>query len=106
MPHEGNTPLSPANADFSSTTLNYHFAQMHEGFLKGLEQPEYVHVLLNPLPVYGLALGLVALTIALALRRPRGPHLRFHTYSHRRYLHVAGDSLRAAGTRPSESDVR
>ena len=41
---------------------------MLEGFLKGLSQPEYVHVLLNPLPVYGLALGLVALTIALALR--------------------------------------
>jgi hypothetical protein len=41
---------------------------MLEAFLKGLEQPEYVHVLLNPLPVYGLAVGLLALTIALALR--------------------------------------
>ena len=44
---------------------------MLEGFLKDLEQPEYVHVLLNPLLVYGLALGLVALTIALALRSRR-----------------------------------
>jgi hypothetical protein len=41
---------------------------MLEAFLKGLEQPEYVHVLLNPLPVYGLAGGLVTLAIALALR--------------------------------------
>jgi hypothetical protein len=41
---------------------------MIEGFLKGLEQPEYIHVLLNPLPVYGLAIGLLALMIALALR--------------------------------------
>jgi hypothetical protein len=45
-----------------------HFAEMLEAFLKGLEQPEYVHVLLNPLPVYGLAVGLAALAIALALR--------------------------------------
>ena len=37
-------------------------------FLRGLEQPEYVHVLLNPLPVYGLAMGLAALMIAMALR--------------------------------------
>ena len=41
---------------------------MLEAFLKGLEQPEYVHVLLNPLPVYGLAMGLAALAIALTLR--------------------------------------
>ena len=41
---------------------------MLEGILKGLEQPEYVHVLLNPLPVYGLAIGLVGLIVGLALR--------------------------------------
>jgi hypothetical protein len=41
---------------------------MLEGFLKGLDQPEYIHVLLNPLPIYGLGIGLVALMIALALR--------------------------------------
>jgi len=29
--------------------------------LQHLKQPEYVHVLLNPVPVYGLAVGLVAL---------------------------------------------
>ena len=44
---------------------------MLEAFLKGLQQPEYVHVLLNPLPVYGVALGLAALTIALTLRSRR-----------------------------------
>jgi hypothetical protein len=48
--------------------VNQHFAAMLEAFFRGLEQPEYVHVLLNPLPVYGLTVGLAALTIALALR--------------------------------------
>ncbi len=33
-----------------------------------MQQPEYVHVLLNPLPVYGLAVGAIGLTIALCLR--------------------------------------
>jgi putative copper export protein len=33
-----------------------------------LSKPEYVHVLLNPLPVYGLAVGLVGLIIALLFR--------------------------------------
>jgi disulfide bond formation protein DsbB len=32
------------------------------------QQPEYLHVLLNPLPIYGLAMGLIGLIIALALR--------------------------------------
>jgi hypothetical protein len=30
-----------------------------------LSRPEYMHVLLNPLPIYGLALAIVALIIAL-----------------------------------------
>ncbi|MDQ6938696.1 MAG: hypothetical protein M3119_00905 [Verrucomicrobiota bacterium] len=33
-----------------------------------LRNPEYVHVLLNPLPVYGLGLGLFGLIIALISR--------------------------------------
>ena len=33
-----------------------------------LGKPEYVHVLLNPLPNYGLAVGVVGLIIALLLR--------------------------------------
>lgn len=41
---------------------------MLEGLLKGLDQPEYIHVLINPLPVYGLAMGLAGLIIGLALR--------------------------------------
>jgi len=36
--------------------------------LQQLKQPEYVHVLLNPLPVYGLAMGVLALVVALVLR--------------------------------------
>ena len=37
-------------------------------FLEELTQPEYVHVLLNPLPVYGLATAALALAGALAFR--------------------------------------
>ena len=36
-----------------------------------LRQPEYIHVLLNPLPVYGLLIGLVGLVIALILKSRR-----------------------------------
>ena len=31
-------------------------------------QPEYIHVLLNPLPIYGLAMGWIGLIIATVLR--------------------------------------
>jgi disulfide bond formation protein DsbB len=41
---------------------------MLEGFLKGLEQPEYIHVFINPLPVYGLAMGLIGLIMGMMLR--------------------------------------
>jgi hypothetical protein len=41
---------------------------MIETILRDLRQPEYIHVLLNPLPVYGLGLGLLGLIIALFLR--------------------------------------
>ena len=36
--------------------------------LRHLRQPEYVHVLLNPLPVYATAMGVLALAVALLLR--------------------------------------
>ncbi|NUM52568.1 MAG: hypothetical protein HUU46_02885 [Candidatus Hydrogenedentes bacterium] len=36
--------------------------------LQSLKQPEYVHVLLNPLPVYALSMGALALVIALLMR--------------------------------------
>jgi predicted ABC-type exoprotein transport system permease subunit len=36
--------------------------------IKQLQQPEYLHVLINPLPVYALFLGLAALALALPLR--------------------------------------
>src|SRR2546426_6046263 len=35
--------------------------------LDELRKPEYVHVLLNPLPVYATAMGVVALAVALLL---------------------------------------
>ena len=33
-----------------------------------LSDPEYLHILINPLPVYGLAVGVLALALALVLR--------------------------------------
>jgi hypothetical protein len=39
--------------------------------LRDLRQPEYIHVLLNPLPVYGLLIGLVGLVLALVLKSRR-----------------------------------
>jgi hypothetical protein len=41
---------------------------MIEALVRDLRQPEYIHVLLNPLPVYGLLMGWVGLVIGLALR--------------------------------------
>ena len=41
---------------------------MFEAILRDLRQPEYIHVLLNPLPVYGLAVGLTGLLVAICLR--------------------------------------
>jgi hypothetical protein len=38
---------------------------MIEGFIRGLRQPEYVHVLLNPLPVYGLLISWIGLVAAV-----------------------------------------
>jgi hypothetical protein len=45
---------------------------MIETLLRDLRQPEYVHTLLNPLPIYGLAIALLALVIALFLRSRSG----------------------------------
>lgn len=44
---------------------------MWETLLQDFKQPEYIHVLINPLPVYGLAMGIVALGLALVLRGRR-----------------------------------
>jgi hypothetical protein len=41
---------------------------MMDVLLRDLRQPEYIHVLINPLPVYGLATGLIGLVAALILR--------------------------------------
>jgi hypothetical protein len=47
------------------------FSGFGEALLRDLRQPEYIHVLLNPLPVYGLLVGWVGLLIALVLRSRR-----------------------------------
>ena len=44
---------------------------MIASFIQDLRQPEYVHVLINPLPVYGLAMGVIGLIIALIQRSRR-----------------------------------
>ena len=44
---------------------------MIDGLLRGLRQPEYVHVLLNPLPVYGLLISWIALIAALISKSRR-----------------------------------
>src|SRR5215472_11166624 len=44
---------------------------MIDGFLRGLRQPEYVHILLNPLPVYGLLISWIALVAALISKSRR-----------------------------------
>src|SRR5206468_4029880 len=44
---------------------------MTGALLRDLQQPEYVHVLLNPLPVYGLLIGLIGLVLALILKSRR-----------------------------------
>ena len=41
---------------------------MFDAILRDLRQPEYIHVLINPLPVYGLAMGLIALIVAFFLK--------------------------------------
>jgi hypothetical protein len=39
--------------------------------LRDLRQPEYIHVLINPLPIYGLVMGWIGLIIALFLKSRR-----------------------------------
>ena len=39
--------------------------------LQDLSRPEYIHVLINPLPVYGLAMGCLGLVVAVLLRSRR-----------------------------------
>jgi hypothetical protein len=41
---------------------------MIDAILRDLRQPEYIHVLLNPLPVYGLAMGFIALVVAFFMK--------------------------------------
>lgn len=41
---------------------------MFANFIQSLSQPEYIHVLINPLPVYGLAIAVIGLIIALVQR--------------------------------------
>ena len=41
---------------------------MLDTILRDLRQPEYIHVLINPLPIYGLAMGWIGLLVAVFLR--------------------------------------
>jgi hypothetical protein len=44
---------------------------MIDAILRDLRQPEYIHVLINQLPVYGLAMGLLGLIVAFFLKSRR-----------------------------------
>ena len=44
---------------------------MIDSIFRGLRQPEYVHVLLNPLPVYGLLISWIGLVISVVLKSRR-----------------------------------
>ena len=44
---------------------------MIDTLLRDLRQPEYIHVLINPLPIYGLLMGWIGLVIALSLKSRR-----------------------------------
>ena len=44
---------------------------MSDALLRDLRQPEYVHVLINPLPIYGLLMSWIGLIIAFFLRSRR-----------------------------------
>src|SRR2546427_13285444 len=41
-------------------------------FLQHLNSPEYMHVLLNPVPVYGSAIGVIGLLLAVVTRNRTG----------------------------------
>ena len=41
---------------------------MIDTLLRDLRQPEYIHLLINPLPIYGLLMGWIGLVIALSLK--------------------------------------
>lgn len=45
---------------------------MIEALLRDLRQPEYVHTLRNPLPIYGLGIATLGLILALAFRSHAG----------------------------------
>lgn len=36
----------------------------HEGIFSKLTNPEYLHVLINPIPIFGMGLGLILLSVA------------------------------------------
>ncbi|HEY1769456.1 MAG TPA: hypothetical protein VGG02_04280 [Chthoniobacterales bacterium] len=44
---------------------------MIASLLQALREPEYVHVLINPIPVYGLLIAIIGLAIALVQRSRR-----------------------------------
>ena len=44
---------------------------MIDTLLRDLRQPEYIHVLINPLPIYGLLMGWIGLVIAVSVKSRR-----------------------------------
>ena len=71
--------------------------------LQHLKQPEYVHVLLNPWPVYGIASGFFVLAMALVMRSRSAQMIALllialmgpATFAATRYCHRAYDRVYA-----------
>src|SRR6267143_672150 len=68
---------------------------MIDAILRDLRQPEYIHVLINPLPVYGLAMGLIALIVAFICSASAWPVYEFGEQAYDRVLSMADDPGRA-----------
>src|SRR2546423_449990 len=64
--------LAGTNAGLCSALRNQvERKTMIQGSIHGLRQPEYVHVLLNPMPVYGLLISWIGLVAAVISKNRR-----------------------------------
>jgi len=72
--------------------------------IENLSKPEYVHVLLNPLPVYGLAVGTLALINCARFEIEGSSRNRAGACDGERCFSVPGLLLRGSGVRSCENN--
>ncbi len=68
---------------------------MIDTLLRDLRQPEYIHVLINPLPIYGLLMGWIGLVIALITSASAWPAYEFGEQAYDRVLSMADEDGKA-----------